>query len=137
MVKRLIRNYRRPVIVLFELALVLLSNYFAFWLRFDGDIPPYYFALFKETVLLVLLTRALVFIPFRLYEGLWRYTSLWDLRNIIAAVLSSSTIIYGVILSSVGITGARYPRSILFVDTLLLLCFMTGIRLVRRACRDL
>src|SRR3989442_238247 len=122
-------RYRRPIVVVFELALVVISNYLAFWLRFDGDIPSEYLALFKQMLPIVLITRAVVFIPFRLYQGLWRYTSLWDLRNIATAVLSSTAGIYIIVNLKPGL---HFPRSIFLIDTLLLLFLMTGVRLTRR-----
>lgn len=39
MTETFVYRYRRTAIVVFELALVVFSNYLAFWLRFDGDIP--------------------------------------------------------------------------------------------------
>lgn len=128
--------FRRAVIVVFELALVVLSNYLAFWLRFDGDILRPQFELFKQILPVIVVVRALIFIPFRLYEGLWRYTSLWDLRNIFAAVLSSSAVIY-LIVSLIPVQMDNYPRSVLLIDALLLLFFMTGARLSRRIYRDM
>ena len=32
-------RWRRPIAVLLHLSLIAVSNYAAFWLRFDGDIP--------------------------------------------------------------------------------------------------
>ena len=92
--KNLILLCRRPLIVVLELALVALSNHLAFWLRFDGAVPPW--ALESELQMLPWLmgVRAVAFVPFRLYEGLWRYTGMWELRNIVAAVLSSSIAFY-------------------------------------------
>src|SRR5205085_10845007 len=104
--------------------LIVLSNYFAFWLRFDGDIPLVQFALFKQTLLVVLVTRALIFIPFRLYEGLWRYTSLWDFQKILSAILSSSAVIY-LIVNLIPVPMERYARSVFLIDSLLLLFLMT------------
>lgn len=130
----LVYRYRRVGVVSLELGFVLLSNYLAFWLRFDGEIPAEYVAVFKHALPAVILTRALFFIPFRLYEGLWRYTSLWDLRNIAAAILSSTTFIYFITRLQ---SGLHYPRSIYAIDTLLLLFFITGIRLSRRVYREL
>lgn len=36
--------------------------------------------------------RGLTFVPFRLYEGLWRYTSIRDLRDIIGGVGSGNVL---------------------------------------------
>ena len=34
--------------------------------------------------------RMISFVPFRLFEGLWKYTSLWDLRNIVVSIAVST-----------------------------------------------
>lgn len=126
-------KYRRPVIVIFELLIVVLANYIAFWLRFDGAIPRPYLDLFIDTLPLLISLRALMFIPFRLYEGLWRYTSLWDFRNIAAAVILSTAAMHLIVNSFLSV---GYPRSIILIDTLLLIFLMTGTRLARRIYRE-
>jgi FlaA1/EpsC-like NDP-sugar epimerase len=127
-------QYRRPVIVLFELVLVIAANYLSFSLRFDGNIPSQYLDLFLRTLPLVIIVRMIVFIPFRLYEGLWRYTSLWDFQKIAGAVVTSTAAIYLVV--SLGYRRV-YPRSIILIDALLLVFFMGGIRLTKRIYRQL
>jgi len=74
--------------------------------------------------------RCATFIPFRLYQGLWRYTGIWDLRNIIVAVTMSTLLFFFLVYW--GFRSAEYPRSILIIDSLLLICFMGGVRLARR-----
>jgi FlaA1/EpsC-like NDP-sugar epimerase len=128
-------RFRRSIIATIELGLIVLSKYLACWLRFDGDVPDWVATLQVETMPWLLLTRGLVFIPFRLYEGLWRYTGLWDLRNLVAGVVTSSAVFYGVTVWGLGYR--RFPRSVYVVDALLLIFLMGGLRLTRRLYREL
>ncbi len=115
-----------PIVVL-HLALVALANYGAFWLRFDSPLPPLEF---YQALPGLLAIRALVFVPFRLHEGMWRYTSIEDLRNIIAGVGLSTIFFAAYVYSYLGMSA--YPRSVLFIDTLVLIFLMGGVRLSRR-----
>ena len=132
---RTILRYRRALSVVAHFALIAASNYAAFWLRFDGVIPASYLVLWEQTLPWVIGIRAASFIPLRLYEGLWRYTSIWDLRNIIVGVAASSVASYVFIRGFIG--AAHYPRSVFFIDSLLLVSLMGGVRLIRRVYRDL
>src|SRR6185503_18800309 len=110
--------------------LVTLANYLAFWLRFDGVIPNAYAQLMFETLPWLIAIRVLTFIPFQLYQGLWRYTGIWDLQNIIAGVLGSTVGFYLVLHLGLRLTG--YPLSVVVIDPLLLIFLMGGLRLVPR-----
>jgi len=120
-------KHRRLPIACLHVALIGLANYIAFSLRFDSPVPRWEF--YHGLAGLVAI-RAALFVPFRLYEGLWRYTSIEDLRNIVAGV-GLSTIAFAVYVY--GYLGmAEYPRSVLFIDTLVLIFLMGGVRLSRR-----
>ena len=81
------------------------------------------------------MVQGLTFIPFRLYKGLWRYTSLWDLRNIILGVLVSVALCF---LLSRWIFGLRaIPRSFFVIDALLLIYLLSGVRVAPRLVRKL
>jgi FlaA1/EpsC-like NDP-sugar epimerase len=123
-------RWRRPIVVLLHLSLITGSNYAAFWLRFDGDIPGPEVALFLQAAPSLLIIRGLTFARFHLFQGLWRYTSLWDLRNIVLGVGSSSVLFYVVVHWLIG--AKAYPRSVFLIDALLLVCLMGGLRLAHR-----
>src|SRR5687767_9771136 len=111
---------RRPFVVLLHAMLVVLSNAGAFWLRFDGEVPSQFVALAIQLMPWLVAVRLVVFVPFRLFEGLWRYTSLWDLRNIVLGVVVSTALFYPIAVAVA--TFPRYPRSIFIIDAVLLLC---------------
>ena len=121
---------RRLLVVAIHVVLIVSSNFIAFWLRFDGKIPTTEWQLCWQMIFWLVLIRGVIFIPFRLYEGLWRYTGIWDLRNIIAAISGSSLLFFGLVHWGFGFT--LYPRSVVIIDSLLLIFFMGGIRLARR-----
>ena len=54
-------------------------------------------ALYLQALPSLLIIRGLTFYRFRLFQGLWRYTSLWDLRNILIGVGASSVLFYVVV----------------------------------------
>jgi FlaA1/EpsC-like NDP-sugar epimerase len=131
--RRLLR-YRRPLVVVVHLAAAAMANYVAFWMRFDGNIPADEWRLLGDTIAPLVALRGIVFAVFRLYEGLWRYTGVWDLRRIIGAAVSSSAVFW------VGILVFRvqgYPRAVILLDAILLIVVLGGIRLGRRIYREL
>lgn len=130
-----IDHMRRAIVVIIHLLLVAFANYAALWLRFDGAIPSDNWSPWLKALPWVIAIRALIFVPFRLYEGLWRYTSIWDLRNIVFAVTLSSTVAYVFTHGIWQVSG--YPRSVYIIDGLLLVTLLGGVRLGRRIYREI
>ena len=131
---QILSKYRRPIIIMFDLALIVLANYLAFWLRFDGQIPSDATQLFLKTLPWLIVIRGIAFMVFRLNEGLWRYISIWDLKKIVGGVLAGTMAFYGLVSWGFGFTG--YPRSIYIIDSILLVGFLCGIRLAVRIFRE-
>ena len=126
----LLLRYRRVLVIAVQLGLVVVSNQLAFLLRFDGHIPRSAVIPHLQMLPWLVAIRAFAFFPFHLYEGLWRYSSFYDLRNIVFGVATSSLAFAAVTSSPWGASG--YPRSIYFIDALLLICLLAAVRLVRR-----
>ncbi len=112
----------------------MVANLGAFWLRFDGLIPLEYWNVAVSMLPWLLAVRIAVFLPFRLFEGLWKYTSLWDVRNIILGV-GASTACMALIQWTLG-TEPGYPRSVYVIDSLLLVFLLGGARMSRRVYRE-
>ncbi len=130
MLKEITLKYRRIPIVAFHMALIVLANYLAFWIRFDGVIPAHEREIMLRMIPWLMLIRGLTFVPSQLYKGLWRYTGIWDLQNVIAGVVGSTVLFYITVHWIFGIR--NYPLSIFIIDSLLLIFFMGGSRLARR-----
>ena len=130
MLKEIILRYRRIPIVAFHMAMIVMANYLAFWIRFDGVIPAHEKEVMLRMIPWLMLIRGLTFVPFQLYKGLWRYTGIWDLRNVIGGVLASTLLFYITVHWIFGIR--NYPLSIFIIDSLLLIFLMGGSRLARR-----
>ncbi len=126
----LLLKYRRPLVILLHAIFIVLSNYLAFWLRFDGAIPEQEAAELMRLLPWLVTLRGMTFIPFRLYEGLWRYTSIRDLCDIVVGVSTSSFLFY--LLVRWGFGYVDYPYSVFIIDAIVLIFFMGGARLMRR-----
>ena len=99
-----------------------------------GNYPPQEIEQIQETILPLIGIRAVAFSIFGLHAGLWRYTSIWDLQNIVSGVLTSTMVFYGWV--NWGMEIGSYPRSIFVIDSLLLIGFLTGVRLPSRIFRE-
>lgn len=132
--KGFILKWRRPVIVLLDLGLIVLANFLAFWLRFDGAIPGTATKGFLEALPWLVGIRGTAFALFRLNQGLWRYTSVWDFRNIVIGVSISTLAFYGWV--HWGMKHIEYPSSIYVIDSIILVCLLTGMRLSVRLLRE-
>lgn len=132
--RRPIVTSRRVLVVLVDALLTVVANYLAFWLRFDGAIPAAPWALWRETIPLLVLLRGLTFVPFHLYDSVWQYVGLRDLRAIVASVTASSVLFCLLIR---GVLGLRaYPRSVFVMDLVLVVFLMAAARVGWRLARE-
>jgi FlaA1/EpsC-like NDP-sugar epimerase len=131
---RLLRK-RTLLILGVDVILVIGAWYLAYLVRFDFDIPDRQWVTFKKVLPLILIVKTVNFYFFDLYRGMWRYTSVSDLLNIIkAATVSSLIVISGILL---GTRFEGFARSVFIIDWCLTVIFVAGYRLGIRLVFDL
>ena len=126
-------NSRRMAIFVADGLALAVSYYVSFWLRFDGSIPTEALSVFWNTLPLVFLIRLASFTYFQLYSGVWRYASINDLMSILKAVFVGTALI---VLSFFFFGVPGYPRSVLIIDSFLMVTLLGGSRFALRAIRE-
>ena len=128
--KHLLRNRNFWIIFVIDVGLVCASYVLAYIIRFEGDIPSEQMALLLQTLPWIVLLKIAVFAWIGLYRGMWRYTSISDLVNIITAtVISTGAISLALVLVR---RFEGFSRSVLILDGLITLMLIGGIRLLIR-----
>jgi FlaA1/EpsC-like NDP-sugar epimerase len=125
-------NVRRLGQVGVDACLFALAYYLAYVLRFDEGIPNRYEHLLGDTIVLTVAMKLAIFAMFGLYSKLWRFVDQKDFEAILKAVLvSTAGLIVVLFLFSIG----RHdpPRSVIALDFLLALVFVSGARFAVRA----
>ena len=113
-----------------DLFLLTGALYAAHLIRFDFDVPPGFLASFYRILPYVLIAKIVCFYYFDLYRGMWRYTSIADLINIIKAVSAGTLLIFCFFLLKYRFVG--FSRAIFLIDWCLTILFISGFRLVVR-----
>ena len=112
---------------LIDIILATCAYGLSYLIRFEGAIPKEQLPALKNTIFWVVAIKVVFFYYFKLYRGMWRYTSLVDFINVIKAVVASSISIILIIVFLYRFQG--FPRSVFILDFLLTLVFIAGIRL--------
>lgn len=112
-----------------DFALVIFSMFLAIIIRFEGELSPKYFYNFEWLFLLNALFCIGSYYFFGLYEKLWRYAGVQEMKNIfLANVLAYTPVGVATLLTG----GHYYSRSIIIIAALLSFFFTGGIRFVLR-----
>jgi FlaA1/EpsC-like NDP-sugar epimerase len=115
------------VIFFIDILILCLAWYGAHLIRFEFNIPQHRVDLLTKSMPLVLGVKEVLFVLFGLYRGMWRYTSLSDLQNIIKATLLSCCVLIAIVLLFNRFEG--FSRSVFIIDCGLTLLMISGCRL--------
>ena len=125
---------RRFFIFVHDVGAAALAWMVAFFFRFNFEMTPPLVDLMLTYVPYTVLVHAAVFSGLGLYRGMWRHSSLSDLKRILIAVGLAAAIVPA-ILGMLRID-EFVPRSVYFMAPLLLASVMCGSRLAYRAWRE-
>ncbi|MDH7499418.1 MAG: nucleoside-diphosphate sugar epimerase/dehydratase [candidate division NC10 bacterium] len=130
--KYLSRSRNFWIVISADLVSLTLAYLLSFVIRFEtlGLTRPPVVHWIPSTLPFVLVCKLLVFYFFGLYRGIWRYTGIRDLVNIIKATVLASLLIVATFFYLFRF--APFPRSVLAIDWLLTLVFISGFRLLIR-----
>ena len=118
------------IMVLGDAVLIFAAYFLSYYLRFDGQIPQGALTNFMQTIIWIVPLKLACLGFFNLYKGMWRYTSIDTLGNLIKACVTSSGIIIVLLLFTVRFVG--FPRSVFFIDLFLTFLFIGSSRVVVR-----
>lgn len=129
--KRRFPVYLNLVIILCTDALLLgLSWYGAYFLRFNFTIPKYSIEQAVGFLPVVVVIKMIIFKFFNLYKGMWRYTSIEDLFNIIKGSVFSTLVVFATILFSQKFHWIS--RSIIIMDCIFTMVLISSFRICLR-----
>jgi FlaA1/EpsC-like NDP-sugar epimerase len=132
--------YRNLIFVMVVDVLIFsVSFYSAHLVRFDFNIPNYFISAFWRILPVAILIKLVLFYWFDLYRGMWRYTGLADLFNIIKATSLSSLAVIAVILYSTRFDSTRFEgfsRSVFIIDWCFTIFLVSLFRLAVRLYYD-
>jgi FlaA1/EpsC-like NDP-sugar epimerase len=125
--KYLIRNKNFYGMIFVDAALVTTAYILAYILRFEGSIPQYQISNLQKTLPFLIPIKLIVFYFFQMYKGMWRYTSILDIKNVFLASTASSIILLMTTIYAYQFLG--FSRSIFIIDWGLTIFFVGGIRI--------
>jgi FlaA1/EpsC-like NDP-sugar epimerase len=111
---------------IFALALVL-----AYLFRFEFDLDKIIIKQIQTVLIWIIPLKLVVFLFFKVYRGMWRYTSIRDFWILAQASLLSTLLVMALILSMHGFQG--YSRAVFIVDGVLTFLLTGGKRMVIRS----
>jgi len=127
---KLSRNFLLTLVV--DILILAGSYYMGHLIRYDFDLPDWVRQRFFETFAYVLMFKLICFYFFDVYRGMWRYTSLKDILDIVkASILATIFIIVCVLFAT---RFEYFSRSVFVIDWCFTVIGLTTVRVFTRLC---
>jgi len=125
-----LKNRNFWIVMTIDILLAAGVYYSAYLIRFEGDIPDPFFSKFSQTLWWITAVKIACLFTFDVYKGMWRYTSIQDLKRLLKASVTSSAIIVLFLVIESRFLG--YARSVFIIDFILFFLSIAGFRLTIR-----
>jgi len=113
-----------------DLVSIILAMIVAFLLRFDFKFPVEFTNFLTAWLPIITVSKLGTLYIFNIYKGMYRYTSIWDITNIVKANLTASFLIMVIFAFSHGFAG--FPRSVFVLDLLVCTALIASSRIAVR-----
>jgi FlaA1/EpsC-like NDP-sugar epimerase len=130
------QKLKSGLFVLSDMVLLTISFFCAYFIRFDFDfetIPKSFVDKIMPLLVVSIILKIAVFIPFKLYRSLWRYAGVYELVSVFLA----SAITNGAIFLYIAFINRLAPRSIFVIVGMIDVFLIGGSRLAYRVYRRL
>lgn len=116
----------------FDIGAIPLAWYLAYWLQYNLRPFPFKFATFDSlaSLSMLLLIQIGCYYYFKVYRGLWKFSSLNDVARILRAVFSATILVVPLLYMTSLLP--QIPRSILPLYGILLVMILCGARILSR-----
>jgi len=126
----IIKSSKIIIAYIHDICAVFFAWLLAYILRFNLNIPEYYFSQIWQVLPYIIIPQSIFFIYIGLYKGLWRFASLPDLKRIVIASLFAFLLILAI---SIYI---NIPRSIILLFPILLVLSLGANRFIYRFYKE-
>lgn len=124
------RNFIVPLTI--DTVIMAGCYYFSYLIRFDFTIPDWAVIRFSNTLAYVLIFKFLCLYFFDVYRGMWRYTSLNDLFDIVKSTTAATMLTIVIILFVTRFE--KVSRSVFIIDWCLTVMGLIAVRVITRLC---
>jgi len=134
-IKHLIINNRNLIVFTHDLIVIGLAWVSAYIIRFNFEVPEVQLISMISNFFIVLMVQAIIFLSLRIHRASWRHSSIIDVRTIAVGVFYSTLVLAGYFTFYYD-QQPVIPRSIILLNPILLILFMSGSRIMYRGLRE-
>ncbi len=132
--EHLSRPARIAALVTVHILIFIAAYVGAFFFRFDFAIPAEVYGPMWQALGLAVAVKLVVFSALKMFQGWWRYVSLYDVISLAHALAISAILFMGI--HALVLRPEMFPRSIYLLDFTLSLVFLAGTRGSLRLVRE-